>query len=173
MNFMKKILSLSFLLCLLSFQLTVHAQKGDPWIFQAYKEMYKRQPQPWELNINLYNQGHWNNYNELKQYVQQYQSSLSNMNIVTRTVPVKNNQSVVLFDQNGKSIAADLITNDGGSVITIGGANVVAAGGGNVVASGGGNLKDLPGASLGGSRQLMSGDKKIIKTSGSGAIIIR
>jgi hypothetical protein len=177
---MKKTLLSAFLFCALCFQLTAKAQKGDPWIFQAYKEMYKRQPQAWELNINLYNQGHWNNYNELKQYIQQYQSSLASMSITTRTVAVKNNQSVVLFDQNGKSIAVNLITNDGGSIVATGGGNVVAAGGGNVIAAGGGNviaagganLRDLPGASLGGNRQLMSGDKKIIKTSGSGAIII-
>ena len=86
---------------------------------------------------------------------------------------VENNQSAVLFDQNGKSIAANVINNDGGNVIAAGGANVIAAGGANVIAAGGANLKDLPGASLGSNRQLMAGDKKIIKTSGSGAIIIR
>jgi hypothetical protein len=27
------------------------ALKGDPWIFQAKKKQYNRQPNPWELNI--------------------------------------------------------------------------------------------------------------------------
>jgi hypothetical protein len=166
----------------LHFSASAQNLKGDPWIFQVYKELYNRQPQAWELNIKLYNQGSWNNYAELKKYVQQYQASLSQNGLTTRTILLKGNQSsVVLFDQAGKSIAVNLITNDGGSVIAAGGGNVIAAGGGNVIAAGGGNviaagggnLRDLPGASLGSNRQLMSGDKKIIKTSGSGAIIIR
>ncbi len=39
-----------------AFNFSVSAQlKGDPWIFQLYKEMYNRQPSAWELNINNYN----------------------------------------------------------------------------------------------------------------------
>src|ERR1043165_1695557 len=50
--------------------------KGDPWIFQAYAELYDRPPRALELDINLYNGGSWNNYNELKGYIQQTQNAL-------------------------------------------------------------------------------------------------
>ncbi len=55
--------------------MTVSAQQGDPWIIQAYKELYSRQPTPSELNINNYNNGSWKSYPELKQYVSGYISS--------------------------------------------------------------------------------------------------
>ena len=42
--------------------------KGDPWIFQAYCELYNRTPTALEVNIGNYNQGSWNNYGELKNY---------------------------------------------------------------------------------------------------------
>lgn len=169
----KRTLLFAFAFAAVTLQLSAQQVKGDPWIFQAYKELYSRQPTAWEVNINLYNQGRWNNYNELKQYVQNYQASLSGSSLSISTQKVDNNRTAVVFNQNGRSIAVDLITNDGGTIIAQGGGNVINAGGANLIASGGGNLKDLPGASLGSNRQLMAGDKKIIKTSGSGAIIIR
>ena len=55
---MKKKLFIALLL-FFSATLTTQAQslKGDPWIFNAYKDLYNRQPNAWELNIKNYNKG--------------------------------------------------------------------------------------------------------------------
>lgn len=56
--------------------INTQAQQGDPWIHQAYKELYNRQPTSAELNIQNYNRGSWSNYTELKNHVAKYQTSL-------------------------------------------------------------------------------------------------
>jgi hypothetical protein len=101
------------------------AQKADPWIIQAYKEMYGRQPTTWELNINNYNLGSWNNYPELKRYVQEYQSSMQNNGYTVSLKALANNQTRVTFLQNGTAVAAGLIGNDAGSLVGNDGASLI------------------------------------------------
>lgn len=157
----------------------VQKMAGDPWIYQVYKELYNRQPTAWELNINNYNNGSWNNYAELKQYVKDYQASLSKaaMQINVALAPKDKSASEVGINLNGNQIAVALISNADGHVITSGGANVVAAGGGNVVAAGGGNVIAVTPAMLGishGSRYtVQSVGTTVVSTSGKGALIIR
>lgn len=50
------------------------AQNCDPWIIQAYKQLYQRNPSADECNIKNYNNGSWNNYNELVGYIKTYKS---------------------------------------------------------------------------------------------------
>lgn len=178
---MKQKFILVAILFSLSFAKANAQVKGDPWIFQVYQELYSRQPTAWEVNIKNYNSGSWNNYGELKGYIQQYQNSIKNMGISISTTNLKSGNVLALFNQNGKSIAADLITNDGGSIVASGGGNIVASGGGNIVASGGGNIvasgggniSSLLGVSFGSGRTLQSTGTKVVPTSGSGALIIR
>ena len=170
---MKQKLILGIILCFFSFSILKAQLKGDPWIFQAYKELYSRQPTAWELNIQNYNLGSWNNYGELKTYVQNYQNSLSNAGISVSTISVNGNRTVALFNQGGKSVAVDLISNDGGSIVASGAGNIVASGAGNIVTNATGNITNLAGVSFGGKYTVQSGNTKVIPTSGKGALIIR
>ena len=170
---LKKLFVVSLFIVACNFYAGAQQLKGDPWIFQVYKELYSRQPNAWELNINNYNSGSWNNYGELKSYVVQYQRSLSQNNLSITTTSLRNGQTAALFNQYGKSIAADVISNDGGSIVATGGGNLVAQGGGNLVAQGGGNLASLPGVSFGSSYTIQSTGTKVIPVSGKGALIIR
>lgn len=195
---MKK-LSTALVLFILAFNLTASAQaKGDPWIFQVYKELYARQPSTWELNIHNYNDGSWNNYNELKKYVQDYQNNLKNQGVQVKEATLKNKNAVVGFYSGGQQVAINVISNDGGSIIASGGGNVmahlvasgggnlVASGGGNLVASGGGNLVASGGGNIAVSQQLKgaafsnkasykltSSDAKPITTSGNGQLLFK
>jgi hypothetical protein len=164
--------------CVLVFNFSLKAQnlKGDPWIFQVYQETYNRQPSAWELNINNYNSGSWNNYAELKKYVQEYQASIKNSGLSIGTQKSGNDKLLVGFVENGKLLAVNLISSDGGKVIAAGGGNVVAAGGGNAVAAGGANFRfdaNTAGVSFGGKYQTVSGAKRIIPASGKGALVIK
>ncbi|TCJ12653.1 hypothetical protein EPD60_15420 [Flaviaesturariibacter flavus] len=49
-----------------------HAQNCDPWIKQAYKELFGREPNGTECNIRNYNNGSWNSYDQLKGYIKTY-----------------------------------------------------------------------------------------------------
>ena len=159
--------------------------KGDPWIKKYYNDTYRREPTVLEYNIQNYNSGSWNNYDELVKYIGEYQKSIKTARITFKfsSNVYKNNVVVGVF-QNGTQLAASLISLDGGKVIAAGGGNiisggagnVIAAGGGNVIAAGGGNIAvypDTKGASFGGSYILASAGTKVIKTSGKGAMIIR
>lgn len=163
----------ALLLFVIAFNFSVRAQlKGDPWIFNAYKELYGRQPGPLELNIKLYNGGSWNNYGELKTYVQQFQSSLQQLQWKISYATIKNNSVVGLFE-NGKQIAVDFISNDGGSIIPGGAGNIVAAGAGNIIGQDGSGIatSDLPGLGFANSHILQAGTKAA--KSGKGALIIK
>lgn len=166
----------------LTFALKASAQlKGDPWIFSAYQELYQRQPNAWELNIHNYNNGSWNNYDQLRRYVKMYQISLRNNNLTVSTTMLASGNVVAFFNQNGRSIAANLISQDGGGIIASGGGNIVASGGGNIVASGGGNIvasgggnfANLKGVAFGSRYQTLSVGTTIIPASGNSALIIR
>ena len=168
------------MLFVLAFNISVSAQlKGDPWIFNAYKEMYNRQPSNWELNIVLYNGGSWNSYQQLKSFITEYQNSMSSEGITTKTY-TKGDKSLVAFDKGNKTIAVDLISIDGGRVIAAGGGNVIAAGGGNIISGGAGNI--ISGgagnfSSLGGVTPSpskyggLSGGSVRVKSSGKGSLV--
>ncbi len=156
----------------------LHAQKpkGDPWIFQAYQELYYRQPNAWELNIRNYGDGSWKNYGELKSYIQQYQNSQKFQGLSVRTINLSNGQVAALFNKDGRAVAVDLITNDGGSIVASGAGNIVASGAGNIVTNASGNITGLLGVYFGPSstKVLVSGPGAgVYKTSGSGALIIK
>lgn len=157
--------------------------KGDPWIFQIYTELYNRVPTAWELNINNYNGGSWNNYAELKNYIQAYQNSLRKQGMDIKTAPYNGNVLVGFFI-NGQQVAANVVAAGGGNVIAAGGGNVIAAGGGNVIAAGGGNViaagggnivvnNNMAGVRFGGSYTVSAVGTKVIPTSGKGALIIQ
>lgn len=159
--------------------------KGDPWIFSAYNELYKRQPNAWELNIKNYNNGSWNSYNDLKKYIQDFQNNMRNQKLEIKTSEQTwGDKKVTGFFINGQQVAVDLVSIDGGNVIAVGGGNVISTGGGNVVAPGGGNVvasgggniriaEGMPGVNFGGSYRVQSSGAKVIRTSGQGALIIR
>jgi hypothetical protein len=53
------------------------AQNCDPWIVQIYKQLYNRTPSAEECNIRNYNNGSWNNYDQLVSYIKAYNSQKS------------------------------------------------------------------------------------------------
>lgn len=161
------------------------ALKGDPWILSAYNELYRRQPNVWELNIKNYNNGSWNSYNELKKYIQDFQNNLRNQKLEIRTSEQTwGKHKVTGFFLNGRQVAVNLVSVDGGNVVAAGGLNVISAGGGNVVSAGGGNVvavgggnirvaDGMPGVNFGGRYTVQSAGTQVIPTSGQGALIIR
>ena len=174
---------------------TARAQCRDPWINNAYREVAGRAPSGTgdvgECYTKLYNDGSWNNYNELKRYVQE----LRNNNIKIAYANAGNYRYAMAISQNGYvavnliDFAGNMVAAGGGNMVAAGGGNMVAAGGGNMVAAGGGNLnngsvnlvgndgasikidKNTPGFSPASGYSLQSG--RIIKTSGKGGLKIR
>lgn len=158
---------------------TAHAQCRDPWINNAYRELAGRAPtgrgEVGECNIKLYNNGSWNNYDELKRYVQEVRSNLKigvkDLANGKWGMAVQGNgaTAVNVFDLAGNMVAAgggNLIGNDSGGL--------VAAGGGNLVGNDGASIKidrNTPGFSFSGGYSALSGIK--IKTSGRGGISVR
>lgn len=161
------------------------AQSGDPWIKEIYMSTWGRSPTAMEYNIQNYNGGHWGSKAELMKYVYEFQKNLNSAGIAFKySKPIVGNKVVVGIFQNGTQIAADLISNDGGSIVAQGGGNIistngagiVAQGGGNIVAQGGGNISVLPstkGAGFGGAYGVLAAGTTVVKTSGSGAFIIK
>jgi hypothetical protein len=166
--------------------------EGDPWIFRAYRELYRRAPVALELNVNNYNGGKWTSYSQLKHYVAEFQSSLKKQKAEIRTVETTNGYELTGLYLNGEQVAVALISKNGGSVVAAGGANVVSAGGANVVSAGGANVvsagganvvsggganismqHNMAGISFGGRYTVQSAGTKVIPTSGNGALIIR
>jgi hypothetical protein len=86
--------------------------KGDPWIFMAYVELYNRAPYAFELNIKLYNNGSWNNYEELKKYVGETQASLQKAGAVVKQVTdgLGNFLNII---QRATKIAMSVVSNSG------------------------------------------------------------
>jgi len=174
---MIKKLSFALLLFILAFNFYAGAQMkltGDPWIKQAYQELYSRQPNAWEYNIKNYNSGSWNNYSELKNYVSQYQSSMTTQRLNTSTALLPDNNIAVFFVQGGKSIAVDLIAQDGGTLIAAGAGNIALNSGANFLSKVGITVKsDLAGVYFGSKYAVQSTGTKVIPVSGKGALIIR
>src|SRR6476620_1219779 len=57
---------------ILTFSVSTRAQGCDPWIMNAYKQLYNRNPTAEECNIRNYNNGSWTSYDELVRYVRSY-----------------------------------------------------------------------------------------------------
>jgi hypothetical protein len=179
----KNILLLAFVV-LTSLQLS--AQTGDPWIKKVYNATWGRNPTALEYNIYNYHNGQWNNYNELMNYIYEYQKNLNANGLSFKySSTLANNRVVVGVFKNNTQIAADLISNDGGSIvaqgggniISTGGAGIVAQGGGNIVAQGGGNIAvnaNVKGLSFGpSSTKVLAAGGMVIPTSGGTAFIIK
>jgi hypothetical protein len=158
--------------------------KGDPWVFQAYYEMYNRTPIEWELNIKNYNNGSWSNYDELKKFITEYQNALviNRLKVVMAKVKAATAfaEMAAVFIQDGKVIAADLIGNDAGSILVVGGQALAAKGataligldGVKLISDDGSTIKSLQGVNFSGfGLQSEEGAKKI-KTAGKTTLII-
>lgn len=150
---------------------TVSAKvSGDPWITQVYKSKYNRMPNSWEFNIRNYNNGSWGSYDDLSNYITEFQNSLRNGNILIETAIIDQNKNLVVFKKNGISIGVNLLSNKDGQILAAGSANVVAAGGGNVVAAGGGNVVAAGGGNVvaaGGGNVIAAGGGNVVAAGGA------
>lgn len=171
-----------FLMTNLFISTSASAQCRDPWINTAYQQVYGRSPvgkgEFGECNIKLYNNGSWNNFNELVGYVKE----VKNRGLLVGYVPANNGNAVMVIKQSG-TVAISLV-NSSGNVIAAGGGNVIAAGGGNVISTGGGNIiapgggnfsglsSSTPGFRFGSGYQTLSTGQSRVSTSGKGSIII-
>lgn len=176
-----------FLIVIIIFSgISAFSQSKQDQVRDAYQYFYHRNPDAWEAIPQNYNNGNWGNIDDLRRYVGQYQKTMRDNAITFKfsQQTFKNNTVVVGVFQNGTQIAANLVASGGGNLVASGGGNLIASGGGNLVASGGGNLvasgggnivvnAQTKGANFGGSYVLASEGTKVIKTSGSGALIIR
>ncbi len=143
-------------------------QATDPWIINAYRELYGRQPNVLKVNIHNYNNGSWSSYPELKGYVQAFQNSLRQQNIKIVTGATKNGQTIVGLFMNGQLLDA--------SIVAQGGGNIVAQEGGNLVGPSGGTFQKTnatAGFSVGSSIGLLAGGTRRIVTSPKSAFIIK
>lgn len=142
---------------------------SDAWVTKAVTQVLRRPPASAsapECNIYLYNNGHWNGYNELLAAVGVYWSMHAYPVANAQPAPAAANlklgvsrsdfaiDSTALGFSRGVAPApgrvvtyngqryqvAKVIAQGGGNVIAQGGGNVIAQGGGNVIAQGGGNL---------------------------------
>jgi len=165
---------------------------GDPWIKEIYQELYGRTPNALEYNVQNYMEGKWRNKAELKRAIQQYQTNIKNAGMSIDLYDLGTGYFVVDLKVNGQSSAVSMvdgkggnvIASGGGNVISVGGGNVIAPGGGNVIAPGGGNViapgggnlivnASAAGFYLGKMYGVNSDARKVIRTSGSGAIVIK
>ena len=180
---MKKTISLLFISCLLT--ASALAQGGDPWIKKVYNTTWGRDPEGIEWNISNYNGGHWNSYEELMKAIYEWRKNMAAQNVTFATSAKKaNGNAIVGVYQNNAQIAVDLVNVSTGNIVAQGGGNIVAQGGGNIVAQGGGNIistngtgitvnSNIAGAGFGNATyHVLSAGEKVIKTSGSGALII-
>ncbi|NDK55399.1 hypothetical protein [Pontibacter fetidus] len=144
--------------------------EGDPWIFKAYRELYRREPVALELNVNNYNGGSWASYAQLKRFVAEFQNSLKNHNAQIKTVDTANGNQLTGLYLNGEQVAVALISKNGGGVVAAGGMNVVSAGGANVVAAGGMNVISPGGGnvvSAGGANVVSAGGANVVSAGGA------
>lgn len=141
----------------------------DPWIAQAYYQLYRRMPMAnssttEECDITHYNKGHWNTYGDLVRYIRAlagtggvytgnagYGAPNGNIDLGVRsqdfvaTVSARQFAGLPQRDSNGFK---EVYLNGNWYVIAAGGGNTIAAGGGNTIAQGGGNLASSTGARL-------------------------
>jgi len=175
-----------FLIFAVSLSSSLFAQTtGDPWIKKVYNDTWGRDPVGIEWNINNYVNGSWKNYAELMKGVYEWRKNMADQKITFQVSAKQAGGNAILgIYQNNSQIAVDLINVKTGNIVASGGGNIVASGGGNIVASGGGNIistngtgisvtSTTKGATFGLERHTLSGGVSIIKTSGSGALIIQ
>ena len=165
--------------------LSLFAQSQQEQIKKAYQYFYLRDPNAWEAIPQNYNNGKWNSEDELHKYVGEYNKMVREnaLSFKISQQTFNNNTKIVGIFQNGNQIAVDLVAAGAGNLVAAGAGNLVAAGAGNLVAAGAGNLiaagggniavAGMKGASFGGAYTLASAGTTVIKTSGSGALIIR
>ena len=165
--------------------ISLFAQSRQAQIKEAYQYFFLRDPTAWEAIPENYNNGKWNNTDELHKYVGEYTKMVreSGLSFKFSQQTFGNNSKIVGIYQNGNQVAVDLIAAGAGNLIAAGAGNLVAAGAGNLVAAGAGNLTatgggsiavaGMKGASFGSSYTLSGAGTTVIKTSGSGALIIR
>jgi hypothetical protein len=127
----------------------------DPWINQAYNQLYHRAPSgsanTGECNIALYGGGHWSSYADLTAKIQASKApARAPAGVASSAFHLDRNFNIV--NPSGAIIARagtfNLVGGNGvalnpSSIVAAGGGNIVAAGGGNIVAAGGGNLRTL------------------------------
>lgn len=135
---------------------------GDPWIMQIYQQLYNRRPNSWELNIKNYNNGSWSSFEQLKEYIQQFQKSMNDNGVRIETALLNESINLVVLKKGDKTLAVNILQNKGGNVVAGGGANVIAAGGGNVVAAGGANV-----VAAGGANVIAAGGGNVIAAGGA------
>jgi hypothetical protein len=148
----------------------------DEGIFDAYKQLYNRPPFPFEGNKMLYNNGVWRNNQELKTYVQDFQNSLSNQRITLKTAFInQTNNSLVGLFLDGKQIAAQVISHNGGALIGNDGASIISDKSGGLIGQDGSSIafKNMPQVSFGSSSSYKLQSGKVIKTSGKGVLVIK
>jgi len=147
---------------------------GDIWIKEIYQELYGRAPNAWEYNTKNYVEGAWQNREQLKQAIQQYQNNVRNAGMFIDLYDLGNGRFVVDLKVNGKSTAVSLIEGKGGNVVAAGGANVVSAGGANVVSAGGANAVAAGGANVvapGGANVVSAGGGNVIAPGGGNVVV--
>ena len=167
------------LLLIIGCNFIANAQTGDPWIKKIYNVLYMRDPTAFEYNSQNYNGGTWQSYDELQEYIKAYMTAMVKKHLKVNVQNVGSGQSLATVFQDGKLLAGNLISNDGGSIVAQGGGNIVAQGGGNlttitgIVAQGGGNLKDLKGLGFGANYGPLATGAVRIPVSGKGAWVIQ
>lgn len=147
--------------------------KGDPWIFMAYAELFDRAPNAFELNIKLYNNGSWNNYDELRNYVRNTQAVFQRVAAVVKQVSDGNGNFLAIIQRAAKT-AVSVVSNRG---------EVKAKGGKAALAAAFDALRKAAkakGIQLTGNEQgfapsgkyvTLSGTAELLPTSGNGAIV--
>jgi len=171
----KKSIFSAMLFMFLSLNITAQKLTGDPWIFQAYRELYGLTPNAFELNITNYNLGSWNNYGELKNYIIEYKNSLRNDGLTVRTTPLDNNQSAAIFYNNGSPISGALISNKGGSLLGENGLGLISVDHARLIGMDHASLKSLSVVSYAdvSTKFTQSAGIKYLKASGRGRIIMK
>lgn len=126
---------------------------NDPWVSKAVSQanasvrLAHGFGNYGECDVNQYNYGSWNSYDQLYKAVEKARSDMNSSGTSWESYTNKNGRAVFLLDSNFNPIAAGLVGNDGASLIGNDSAGIrgiisklVAAGGGNLVAAGGGNF---------------------------------
>ena len=150
------IITLQLVLCLL-LTTSVKAQRVDPWIVQAYQELYKRYPTTEETNIYNYNNGSWNSYEQLKGYIQNYiNNKIINTPTTYAPTPVTGTINGGRYDgrnalallEGNKVITLNLIGSDGSTLVGNDGASLIGNDGSTLVGNDGASLIGVGGSTL-------------------------
>src|SRR5664280_2955822 len=119
----------------------------DPWINQAYNQLYHRAPSgsanTGECNIALYGGGHWSSYADLTAKIQAAKAPTrapAPAPVAAVSSAFHLDRSLNILNASGAIVARagtySLVRSNG---VAVNPSSLVASGGGNLVASGGGN----------------------------------